>query len=116
LRVGCEHGVAAGSVYPVLVACWGKGHGIGAILDALVEFAPSPAEFPVRGTKPGGWGDVERKPEAGETVGGARVQDDLRSERRRLHLRARLQRQARPGMEAVNASNGQSERTGRCTC
>ena len=112
LRTGLARGVAAGSVYPVLVACGGKGQGIGAVLDAVVEYAPSPALAQVRGTKPGNPEAVERKPSAAEplvalafkTLSETNIGDYT-------YVRV-FSGKLVPGMEALNATNGQSERIG----
>ncbi len=112
LRTGLARGVAAGTVYPVLVACGGKGQGIGALLDALVEYAPSPALARVRGMKPGSTEPADRTPSAAEplsavafkTISETNVGDYI-------YVRVFSGKLA-PGMEALNVSNGQSERVG----
>jgi elongation factor G len=111
-RTGLARGVALGTVYPVLVACGGRGQGIGPVLDALVEFAPSPASLPVRGTRPGSDEVVQRPADAGQPV--AALAFKTLSEVNvgdYTYVRV-LSGKLAPGMEVVNAQNGQAERIG----
>jgi elongation factor G len=113
LRVGLSRGVARGSVFPLLVACSGRGQGIAGVLDALVDFAPSPATVEsVAGTAPGGGTAVSRKPSASEplaalafkTISETNVGDYT-------YIRV-FSGKLVPGLDVLNASTGQSERVG----
>jgi elongation factor G len=112
LRIGLARGVAAGSVYPVLVACSGKGQGIGAVLDAVVEYAPSPAVAPVRGTKPGSTDVVERRASASEPLVALAFKAISETNVGDYTFVRVFSGKLVPGMEALNAVNGQSERIG----
>jgi len=112
LRTGLAAGVAQRTVYPVLVACGGKALGVGALLDAVVEFAPSPSSNPVVGTKPGTSEPVERRADAGGPL--AALAFKTMSEQNvgdYTFVRVWSGRLG-PGMDVLNASNGQHERTG----
>jgi len=111
-RIGLEDAVAHGKVFPVVVAAGGRGHGVTALMDALLDLAPSPAEFLVRGTKPGGTEPMERKPSVGEPV--VALAFKALSEQNvgdYTYVRVFCGRLT-PGLEVVNASNGQPERIG----
>jgi len=53
LTAALKKGVAAGVVYPVLAASSTKNIGVTKLLDALVQYAPSPAELPARAANDG---------------------------------------------------------------
>ena len=67
-RTGLARGIAAGTVYPAVPLCAARSLGIAALLDVLVEYAPSPAMVLVRGTKPADATPLERRPEAAEPL------------------------------------------------
>ena len=113
LRQGLARGVAQGGVYPVLVACSGRSQGIGAVLDALVDFAPSPAAVPtVAGTVPGGGQPTSRRPDPAEplsalafkTISETNIGDYT-------YIRVFSGRLA-PGLDVLNSRTEQSERIG----
>jgi len=111
-RIGLEDAVAHGKVFPVVVAAGGRGHGVTALMDALLDLAPSPAEFLVRGTKPGGTEPMECKPSVNEPV--VALAFKALSEQNigdYTYVRVFCGRLT-PGLEVVNASNGQPERIG----
>lgn len=112
-RNGLDHAIVQAGVYPVLVACGGKNLGVGAVLDALLEYAPSPAAVGVvRGAKPGTEETLERQPDAAaplavlafKTASEANVGDYT-------YVRV-FSGKLTPGMDVLNTTTGQSERTG----
>ena len=112
-RRGLVRGIAAGTVYPVLVGCGGDGRGVGEILDVLTHFAPSPEDVgEVRGKRPGSDDEVmraadENAPTLALAFGGyseANVGDYL-------FVRV-FSGKLTQGLDLVNASTGDSERIG----
>jgi len=109
---GLVRAVAQGAVYPVLVAAGGRGLGIAAVLDAIVELAPSPAAFPVRGQKPGTTETLERRPAATEPVAALAFKAISEGNVGDYTYVRVFSGKLVPGLELVNASTGQAERTG----
>jgi elongation factor G len=111
-RTGLVRAVAEQAVYPALVAAAGRGYGVAAVLDAIVEFAPSPAAFAVRGVKPGGKDALERKPAATEPVAALAFKAVSEGNVGDYTYVRVFSGKLTAGLELVNASNGQAERTG----
>ena len=64
LSQGLHEGVRAGTLFPVLYGSAGRGMGVAALLDAVVEWLPSPLEEPeVEGKNPV-TGEAESRPKA----------------------------------------------------
>lgn len=111
-RIGLEDAVAHGKVFPVLVAAGGRGLGVTGLMEALIDLAPSPAEFLVRGTKPGSADPMERKPSASEPAL-ALAFKALSEQNVGDYTYVRVfAGKLSPGLEVINASNGQPERIG----
>jgi elongation factor G len=67
LKQGLREGVVSGRLFPVFCCSGLRGAGIQPLLDAIVEYLPSPAERqPVTGTHPKTHESVERKPDPAE--------------------------------------------------
>lgn len=63
LMMGIKKGVARGQIVPVFAAAGGKNLAVSCLMDALIEYAPSPLEAgEVTGTNPSG-DSVTRKPD-----------------------------------------------------
>jgi elongation factor G len=111
-RTGLARGVAQGTVYPVLVAAVSRHLGIAATLDALTEYAPSPATSPVRGTKPGSTDVAERRPEVTAPLSVLAFKT-LSEQNVGEYTYVRVfSGKLVPGLEVLNSSNGLSERVG----
>ncbi|HXG22468.1 MAG TPA: elongation factor G [Methylomirabilota bacterium] len=67
LKQGLREGVVSGRLFPVLYVSGLRGAGIQPLLDAIVDYLPSPAERPaVTGANPKTREAVERKPDPAE--------------------------------------------------
>lgn len=67
LKQGLRDGVVSGRLFPVLYASGLRGAGIQPLLDAIVDYLPSPADRPpVSGTNPKTHETVSRKPDPSE--------------------------------------------------
>jgi elongation factor G len=109
---GLVRAVASGSVYPAVAAAAGRGYGIAAILDAIVDYAPSPSAYPVRGVKPGTTDPVERKPVASEAVAALAFKAVSEGNIGDFTYVRVFSGRLVPGMELINANTGQPERMG----
>ncbi len=64
LRAGLREGTRTGKFLPILCGAGAKGIGLHALLDAVVDLLPSPAELPPwKGTNPKTGDDIERAPD-----------------------------------------------------
>ncbi len=78
--------VLTGAFYPVLCGSAFKNKGVQPLLDAVVDYLPSPVDVPaIKGTDDKG-NEVVRKADDKEPLGAARVQDHGRPVRRHHHL------------------------------
>ena len=67
LRRAIRKGTLAGAINPVLCGSAFKNKGVQRLLDAVVEYLPSPIDLPpVQGTDPKGLEVIERKPSEDE--------------------------------------------------
>ncbi len=67
LRRGIRAGTIAGGLVPVLTGSAFKNKGVQPLLDAVIDYLPSPLDLPpVRGIDPKGKEELERKPAADE--------------------------------------------------
>ena len=90
INAGIRMRTIAGEIHPMLCGSAFKNKGVQRMLDAVIDFMPSPVDIPpVPGTddddKP-----VERRARRRREVLGARVQADDRPVRRPADVRARL--------------------------
>ncbi|MFQ5599177.1 MAG: elongation factor G [Candidatus Krumholzibacteriia bacterium] len=112
-RMGLARGVATRTVYPVLVCCGGDGRGVPQVLDALVDFAPSPIDLgEILGSLPDSDEATARKPDAGEPASAlafAAVSEGNVGDY--MFIRVCSGRLS-PGMDVLNAATGVSERIG----
>ena len=91
-----RQGTVSGKLVPILCGSAFKNKGVQPLLDAVVDFLPSPLDVPpTEGTKPGTDQVLMRRPEDGEPLARARLQDHERPLRRLADLRAALLGQAR---------------------
>ena len=86
--------VVTGAFFPVLCGSAFKNKGVQPLLDAVVDYLPSPLDVPpIKGIDPKG-NEVERKPDDKEPLSLLGVQDHGRSVRRHHHVLPHLFRHA----------------------
>ena len=96
LRRALRAGTLSAKIIPVLCGSALKNKGVQPMLDAVIEYLPSPLDVPaVIGTDPRNGQQVTRHADAGRAVRRARLQDRRRSVRRQARLLPRLLRVAR---------------------
>ena len=106
--------VLTGAFFPVLCGSAFKNKGVQPLLDAVVDYLPSPVDVPaIKGIDEDG-NEVVRKAERQGAAGSARVQDHGRPVRRHHHLLPHLFRHAAvSGTGVINSTRDRKERIGR---
>ena len=120
LRSALRDATIANEVVPVLNGTAFKNKGVQPLLDAVVDYLPSPLDLPpVEGMNLKGDETLERKAERRRAVRRPGVQDHDRPPRRQAHLLPRLQRHARQGrpgaQRRARARRSASAACSRCT-
>jgi elongation factor G len=112
LKQGLRDGVVSGRLFPVLCGSGSRAAGIQPLLDAVVEYLPSPADRPaVVGTQPKTHESVERKPDAAEPFA-ARVFKTLDSPTGRLSVFTVCSGKVDSDSVVYNATRDTKERLG----
>ena len=102
-----RHGTLAVEFVPVLCGSAFKNKGVQPLLDAVVDYLPSPLDVPpIEGTDVKGDEELERKRERRRAVLRARVQDRQRPVRRQAHVLPHLLGQAREGLRGLQRDQG----------
>ena len=98
LRVALRKGTVTSEIVPVLNGSAFKNKGVQPLLDAVVDYLPSPVDLPpVQGMNVKGTETVERKPSDLEQLRRPGLQDHDRAPRRQAHLLPGLLRPGRQG-------------------
>jgi elongation factor G len=112
LKQGLRDGVVSGVLFPVLYTSGLRGAGIQPLLDAIVDYLPSPAERPaITGTNPKTHESVERQPDPGEPFS-ARVFKTLESPTGKLSLFVVYSGKVDSDSVVYNATRDAKERLG----
>jgi elongation factor G len=113
LRRALRHGTIENLCVPILNGTAFKNKGVQPLLDAVIDYMPSPVDLPpVVGETPKGQ-PAERKPSDNEPFAATGVQDHERPPRRSPHLLPRLLGTLDKGDQVLNARTGKKERLGR---
>ena len=108
LRAAVRAATLTGEVVPVLCGTAFKNKGVQTLLDAVVDYLPSPVDIPpVQGADIKTDEPIERGGERRRAVLGPRVQDHERPVRRQAHLLPRLLGQGQRGQRAAQRHEGQ---------
>ncbi len=95
IKAGIRRATISGKANPVLTGSAFKNKGVQPMLDAVVDYLPSPLDIPaIEGTKTDGETPLSRKPDKNEPSP-AWLQDPDRQAPGQAHVRARLLRHAR---------------------
>jgi elongation factor G len=114
LKRALRHGTLANAVTPVLLGSAFKNKGVQSLLDAVVDFLPSPLDVPpVRGVDPKKGDELERLPSEDEpfTALAFKVMSDPYVGK--LTYFRVYSGKIKAGQRVLNASNGKTERIGR---
>jgi len=115
IRAALRKGTVAGHLVPVLCGAALRNRGVQPILDAVVDFLPSPADVPaVEGTDPKTGALVVREHDDAEPFAALafKIQMDPQGVGKLTFFRVYSGR-LRAGSAVLNASNGKKERVGR---
>ena len=95
LKASLRKSVIAMKIFPVICGTAFKNKGVQPLLDAVVDFLPSPLDIPpVKGKNPDTGEEEIRKPRRQRALRRAGIQDHDRSLRRPVGIRSRLFRRA----------------------
>ena len=98
LRTAIRTGTISGEIIPILNGTAFKNKGVQPLLDAVVDYLPSPIDLPsTKGMNLKGNEELEREAVRRRAVRGAGLQDHDRPPRRQAHLLPRLLGHAREG-------------------
>ena len=108
-------GTIAGEIVPILNGTAFKNKGVQPLLDAVVDYLPSPVDLPpTKGMNLKGDEELERKADRQRAVRGAGLQDHDRPPRRQAHLLPRLLRhRSRRAARSSTRRTSNKERIGR---
>ncbi|HZU36027.1 MAG TPA: elongation factor G [Gemmataceae bacterium] len=110
LRKALRQGTLSGKIVPVLCGSAKEFHGVRQLLDAVVEYLPSPLDRPpVQGMVPKTKEKVERKPEESEPLAALAFKTISESHGDLVFVRI-YSGVMEPGEMVVNSANGRSER------
>ena len=114
LKAGIRRATLAGEITPVLCGSALQNKGVRLMLDAVVDYLPSPLDVPpVKGTNPKTDAEEERRAGSERSADGPRVQDRHGPVRRPPGLLRVYSGTAKSGMALQNTTRGQNERVGR---
>lgn len=112
LKQGLREGVVSGALFPILYVSGLRGAGIQPLLDAIVDYLPSPAERPaLTGTNPKTHEPVERQPDPGAPFS-ARVFKTLESPTGKLSVFVVRSGKVESDSVVYNATRDAKERLG----
>jgi elongation factor G len=112
LKEGLREGVVSGKLFPVLYVSGLRGAGIQPLLDAIVDYLPSPAErLAITGTNPKTHETVERQPDPGAPFS-ARVFKTLESPTGKLSVFVVYSGKVDSDSVVYNATRDAKERLG----
>ncbi|MFH1809605.1 MAG: elongation factor G [Pseudomonadota bacterium] len=113
LRAAIRTATIANKIQPVLAGSALKDKGIQPLLDAVVEYLPSPLETPpVHGIKPGTTEELSREPDAKAPVVALAFKIHMFEGRKHVYLRL-YAGTIQTGSNIYNATTGQTERVAR---
>ncbi len=113
LRRGIRAGTIAGSLVPVLTGSAFKNKGVQPLLDAVIDYLPSPLDLPpVRGIDPKGKEELERKPAADEPFAALAFKIVADPHGKLTYFRV-YSGQVEKGSAIYNARTAKKERVGR---
>ena len=108
LKAAVRKGAMAMTAFPVICGASFKNKGVQALLDAVIDYLPSPLDIPpVTGINPETGATEEREAADQRAVRGAGVQDHERPARRPARLPARVLGHARGRLRCVQLHQGQ---------
>ena len=109
---GLKKGIATGAIYPTLVVAALDSRGVSQVLQAVIEYAPSPVDIPaVAGTHPGTGEALTREP--GDPTPTALAFASLSENNVGDYTFVRVfSGTLKHGMDLANASTGEAERLG----
>jgi elongation factor G len=114
LRAGIRSGTLAGAIIPVLNGSAFKNKGVQPLLDAIVDFLPSPVDLPpVAGTNPRGTEELERKPSDNEPFSALAFKIMSDPHVGKLTYFRVYSGTLEKGSQVVNTTNERKERIGR---
>ena len=114
LRAGIRAGTLAGAIIPVLNGSAFKNKGVQPLLDAIVDFLPSPVDLPpVTGTNPRGTEELERKPSDNEPFAALAFKIMSDPHVGKLTYFRVYSGTLEKGSQVVNTTNQRKERIGR---
>ena len=114
IKTALRHGVVSGKVYPVLCGSSLKNMGVQLVLDAVVNFLPSPLDTPpVKGTDVDSGAEVVRKPENSEPIACLAFKIATDPFVGKLTFIRVYSGVLKSGSYVINARNGAKERIGR---
>ena len=114
LRAAIRRATIANEVVPILNGTAFKNKGVQPLLDAVVDYLPSPLDLPPsQGMNLKGDRDARAQGRRRRAVRRPGLQDHDRPPRRQAHLLPGLQRPARQGRPGLNSRTGNKERLGR---
>jgi elongation factor G len=114
LRAAIRAGTLAGEIVPVLNGTAFKNKGVQPLLDAIVDYLPSPADLPpVTGTDPRGTEELERKPSDNDPFSALAFKVMSDPHVGKLTYFRVYSGTLDKGSQVVNTTNGRKERMGR---
>ncbi|MBI2377368.1 MAG: elongation factor G [Deltaproteobacteria bacterium] len=108
-----RRGTIANQLQPVICGAALRDKGVVLLLDAILDYLPSPLDLPpVEGEKPGTSEHEERTPDPGGPMAALAFKVAMEDGRRHVYLRI-YSGKLEPGDEVLNATSGQQEKVAR---